>query len=87
MKIDIQGHEYSALEGAERLISSGHVGIIFLELNWAKNVGATCAATESILFLDQAGYWFSRPGERLEWRRAGDWLQSLGDVVAKRVRP
>src|ERR1035437_7338366 len=46
MKLDIQGHEHSALEGAERLIRSGHIGIIFLELNWAKSVGATCAATE-----------------------------------------
>src|ERR1700691_5528523 len=73
MKIDIQGHEYSALEGAERLIRSGHVGIIFLELNWAKNANASCAAAESIRFLEQAGYRFSKPGQRLNWGRAGDW--------------
>lgn len=87
MKIDIQGHEYSALEGAERLIRSGHVGIIFLELNWAKDANASCAAAESIRFLEQAGYRFSRPGQRLNWERAGDWLESVSDVVAKRVRP
>ncbi|MGB6477836.1 MAG: FkbM family methyltransferase [Candidatus Sulfotelmatobacter sp.] len=87
MKIDTQGHEYSALEGAERLIRSGHVGTIFLELNWAKNANASCAAAESIRFLEQAGYRFSRPGRRLNWGRAGDWLESLSDVVAKRVRP
>lgn len=87
MKIDIQGHEYSALEGAERLIRSGHVGTIFLELNWAKNANTSCAAAESIRFLEQAGYRFSRPGRRLNWGRAGDWLESLSDVVAKRVRP
>jgi FkbM family methyltransferase len=87
MKIDIQGHEYSALEGAECLIRSGHVGIIFLELNWTKNANVSCAASESIRFLEQAGYRFSRPGQRLNWGRAGDWLESLSDVVAKRVRP
>jgi FkbM family methyltransferase len=87
MKIDIQGHEYSALEGAERLIRSGHVGIIFLELNWAKNAKASCAAAECIRFLEQAGSRFSRPGQCLNWGRAGDWLESLSDVIAKRVRP
>jgi FkbM family methyltransferase len=87
MKLDIQGHEHSALEGAERLIRSGHIGIIFLELNWAKSVGATCAATESIRLLEQGGYRFSRPGKRLNWQKAGDWLRTLSDVVAYRERP
>jgi len=87
MKLDIQGHEHSALKGAEQLIRSGHIGIIFLELNWAKSAETTCAATESIRLLEQAGYRFSRPGPRLNWGRAGEWLQSLSDVVAKRVRP
>jgi FkbM family methyltransferase len=86
MKLDIQGHEHSALEGAERLIRSGHIGIIFLELNWDKSVGATCPAAESIRLLDQAGYRFSRPGKLLNWGKAGDWLQSLSDVVAHRGR-
>ena len=63
------------LEGAEQLIRSGHVGIIFLELNWAKKCETTCAATESIRFLEQAGYRFSRPGKRLNWEKAGDWLR------------
>lgn len=52
MKLDIQGREHSALEGEERLIRSGHIGIIFMELNWAKSAGATCAATESIRLLE-----------------------------------
>jgi FkbM family methyltransferase len=84
MKLDIQGHEHSALEGAERLIRSGHIGVIFLELNWAKSAGATCAATESVRLLEQAGYRFSRPGKRLNWQKAGDWLLTLSDVVAYR---
>jgi FkbM family methyltransferase len=87
MKLDIQGHEHLALKGAEPLIRSGHIGIIFLELNWAKSAVATCAATESIRLLEQAGYRFSRPGKRLNWQKAGDWLRTLGDVVAYRVRP
>jgi FkbM family methyltransferase len=87
MKLDIQGQEHSALEGAERLIRSGHIGMIFLELNWAKSTGATCAATESIRLLEQRGYRFSRPGKRLNWQKAGDWLRTLSDVVAHRGRP
>jgi FkbM family methyltransferase len=86
MKIDIQGHEHSALEGAERLIRSGHAGIISLELNWAKNANASSAALESVRFLEQAGFRFSRPGQFLNWGKVGDWLESLSDVVAKRVR-
>jgi len=82
LKLDIQGQEHSALEGAEHLIRAGRVGIIFTELNWAKSAGATCAATESIRLLEQAGYQFSRPGKRLNWEKAGDWLRALSDVVA-----
>jgi FkbM family methyltransferase len=87
LKLDIQGHEHSALEGAERLIRAGHVGFIFTELNWANSSGVTCAATESIRLLEQAGYRFSRPGKRLHWEEAGDWLRTLTDVVAHRARP
>jgi FkbM family methyltransferase len=82
LKLDIQGHEHSALEGAEHLIRAGRLGIIFMELNWAKGAGATCAATESIRLLEQAGYRFSKPGKYLNWAKAGDWLRTLSDVVA-----
>lgn len=85
MKLDIQGQEHSAIEGAERLIRSGHIGIIFMELNWAKSAGATCAATESIRLLERNR--FSRPGKRLNWQKAGDWLRTLSDVVAHRAHP
>src|ERR1700683_3282404 len=87
MKLDIQGHEHSALKGAERLIRSGHIGIIFLELNWAQSAGATCPAIESIRLLEQAGYRFSRPGKHLNWQEAGDWVRALSDVIAYRERP
>jgi FkbM family methyltransferase len=82
LKLDVQGHEPSALEGAGHLIKAGRVGIIFMELDWANNAGATCSATESIRLLEQAGYLFSRPGKRLHWKKAGDWLRTLSDVVA-----
>jgi FkbM family methyltransferase len=87
LKLDIQGHEHAALKGAEHLLRTGRVGIIFMELNWARNAGATCAATESIHLLEQAGYRFSRPGTRLHWEKAGDWLRTLSDVVAYRACP
>jgi FkbM family methyltransferase len=87
MKLDIQGHEHSALEGAEHLIKAGRVGMIFLELNWARSAGATCPATESIRLLERGGYRFSRPGKHLDWQEAGDWLRTLSDVVAHRGRP
>ena len=82
MKLDIQGHEYAALTGARRMIETGRVGTIFTELNWAKQPGALCPATESIRLLQDAGYRFSKPERRLRWREAGDWLRSLSDVVA-----
>jgi FkbM family methyltransferase len=87
MKLDIQGQEYAALEGAKGLIRSGNIRMIFMELNWASTAVATCAATQSIHFLEDAGYWFSKPGKRLTWQNAGDWLRRLSDVVAYRARP
>jgi FkbM family methyltransferase len=82
LKLDIQGHEHSALQGAQNLIRTGRVGIIFAELNWAKDAGIPCAASESIRLLEQAGYRFSRSGRSLNWKKAGDWLRCLSDVVA-----
>jgi len=35
--------------------------------------GATCAATESIRFLDQDGYLLAKRVTRLNWGKAGDW--------------
>jgi FkbM family methyltransferase len=87
LKVDVQGHEHSALKGAEHLIRAGRVGTIFLELNWARSAGATCAATESVRLLRQADYLFSKPGKHLNWKKAGDWLRTLSDVVARRASP
>jgi FkbM family methyltransferase len=85
LKLDIQGHEHRALMGARQLVMAGRIGTIFMELNWAKEAGAACPATESIRVLEQAGYRFSKPGRRLDWRKSGDWLQTISDVVARRT--
>jgi FkbM family methyltransferase len=85
LKLDIQGHEHSALMGAKGLLQRGGVGIIFTELNWAKHLAECCPATESIRLLQQAGYLFATPVMPLKWREAGDWLRSLSDIVARFV--
>jgi FkbM family methyltransferase len=86
LKLDVQGQEYSALKGAEHLVRAGRIGTIFMELNWARSTGTTCAATESVQFLARADYLFSRPGKRLNWEKAGDWLHGVSDIVARRAR-
>lgn len=86
LKLDVQGQEYSALKGAEHLIRAGRIGTIFMELNWARRAGIPCAATESIRLLEQADYLFSKPGKRLNWEKAGDWLHGVSDIVARRAR-
>jgi FkbM family methyltransferase len=86
LKLDVQGHEYSVLKGAQLLIRAGRVGTIFMELNWARSAATPCAATESIRFLAHSGYLFSKPGKRLNWEKAGDWLRGVSDIVARRAR-
>jgi len=83
LKLDIQGHEHQALAGAAQLLSTGRVGTIFTELNWAGDTAAMCPATESVRILEKAGYRFSKPGRRLHWQNSGEWLRSLSDVVAR----
>jgi FkbM family methyltransferase len=84
LKLDIQGHEYSALMGAESLIRAGRIGMIFMELNWADETSSVLAS-ESIRLLERAGYCFSRAGRCLKWEKAGDWLRALSDVVARKA--
>jgi FkbM family methyltransferase len=82
LKIDIQGHEYAALQGAEQLIRTGRIKTIFMELNRDQRSLAFCPATHSVQFLQESGYLFSRPGRRLNWQPAGDWLLTMNDIVA-----
>jgi FkbM family methyltransferase len=87
LKVDIQGHEYAALQGAEQLIRAGRINTIFMELNWAQHSNSICPATESVQFLTRSHYLFSKPGKRLNWQPAGDWLRTMNDVIARRVSP
>lgn len=83
LKMDIQGHEPRALEGAARLLGSARVSTIFTELNWAAEGAAECPASESVSILDDAGYRFSEPGAQLHWRKAGPWMRALSNVLAR----
>ena len=87
LKLYIQGQEHSASQAAEYLIRDGRVTFFFCGTQLGQKCWIPCAAIESIRLLDQAGYRFSRPGKRLNWEKAGDWLRTLSDVVAYRARP
>jgi hypothetical protein len=87
LKVDIQGHEYAALQGAEQLIRGGRINTIFMELNWVQRSHCFCPATESVQFLKQSHYLFSKPGKHLNWKPAGDWLRAINEVIARRVLP
>lgn len=81
LKLDIQGNESAALEGAGRLIAERRVGAIFIELNWSPE--GDCPAERSIKMLADAGYVFAKPVKHPAWRSAGPWLKRLSDVMAR----
>ncbi len=83
LKIDVQGHELSVLEGANGLLKEGRVGFVFMELNWSIN-GSAGPAAASIALLERSGFRFSAPGARLDWKRSGLWMKALTDVVARK---
>jgi len=85
LKLDVQGNEYSVLKGAEGLVRLGNVGTVFMELNWANKTGAVCPATESVRLLTENGYRFTSSADYNNWRDAGNWLQGLSDVIARRL--
>ncbi len=85
LKLDVQGHEFPVLQGAESLIRLGQIQTVFMELNWAGQGEADCPATQSIRLLEQAGFRFAAPEDGARWRMAGTWLRSLSDVMARRV--
>lgn len=85
LKIDVQGHEAAVLEGAERLLSAGRVGVILFELNWAHNSRRECPALQSVRLLERHGYRFSSPGREPRWRRSGEWMHALSDALARQA--
>ena len=82
LKLDIQGAEADALEGARELLSSGRIGMIFLELNWTWGEAKISPATAAVERLRHGGYVFAAPSARPQWREAGSWLYALSDVMA-----
>jgi FkbM family methyltransferase len=84
LKLDVQGNEHSVLQGAEGLIKLGLLGTVVMELNWAYNIDVGCPATQSVQLLAKHGYHFANPAHYNSWRKAGNWLRSLSDVIARR---
>lgn len=83
MKMDIQGHEPTALRGAGALLREGRIRTLFMELNWADDPSEPCPAEAAVGLLQAAGYQFSPTGRRLAFREAGDWLRSYTDIIAR----
>jgi FkbM family methyltransferase len=82
LKVDVQGHEKDVFIGADRLIRSGHIGLILFELNWAPDPTQPCSARDSIQLLEQYGYQFSAISGKPRWLDSGCWLYGLSDVLA-----
>jgi FkbM family methyltransferase len=82
LKIDIQGNEPAALDGAARLLDERRIRCIFTELNWATDPGQPCSASELIETLKSKGFLFALPIRGAKVRQAGDWMRGLDDVVA-----
>ncbi len=83
LKVDVQGHEAEVFTGAERLLTAGRIGLICFELNWTQDPNSRCPARDSIQFLEKCGYQFAAVGKTLNWRQSGEWMQRLGDVLAR----
>lgn len=84
LKVDVQGHEFEVFKGAERLLGDGRIALIFFEPGWADDPRADCPARRSIYLLEQFGYLFSSVGQA-EWRRSGEWMYKLNDVLARKA--
>ena len=85
LKLDVQGHEHLVLRGANDLIRRGALRTVYVELNWRTGSSTGCPATESIRILAEAGYQFASPADCQNWRVAGLWLRSLGDIIARKL--
>jgi FkbM family methyltransferase len=85
MKLDVQGSEGDALEGAAGLLARGAIGTVFMELNFAPERGEDCPAASAVRRLEAAGFEFAEPGAAPRWAPAGDWLHGCSDVICRRA--
>lgn len=83
LKLDIQGNEAEALAGAERMFGEKRIGCVFVELNWAEEPGARCAASEVVEFLTRHGFEFALPQKNPSFRPSGSWMRTNSDIVAR----
>lgn len=84
VKLDVQGSEADALEGAAGLLARGAIGVVFMELNFAPERGDDCPALSSIRRLQAAGFEFAAPSATPQWGPAGDWLRrGCSDVICR----
>ena len=83
MKLDVQGAEADALEGAAGLLARRAIGTVFMELNFAPDGAETCPATAAIARLEAAGFEFSAPSAAPAWSPPGDWMRSCADVICR----
>ena len=81
LKLDIQGGEAAALEGAEELLVARRVGFVFMELNW----GAPSPARRHASGRPAGECGIPLRCAALAWTGSltGDWLRRLSDVVAR----
>lgn len=86
MKMDIQGHEATALRGARKTLEEGAIGTLFLELNWGAHAEAPSSALDCIALLNSAGYRFAEPGPAPRWRVGGPELWPISDIMARRIK-
>ena len=86
LKLDVQGAEADALEGAADLLARGAIGTVFMELNFAPPHAPSCPATGALRRLEGAGFEFAAPGAELRWAPAGDWLRRCSDVICRLKR-
>ena len=86
MKLDVQGAEGDALEGAASLLARGAIGTVFMELNFTPERGDDCPATSAVRRLEAAGFEFAAPSATPHWAAAGDWLHGCSDVICRLAR-
>ena len=87
LKMDIQGQEMAALEGACSLLKQGRISTIFMELNWSSDPEARCAATAAVEMLNAHGFHFAEPKRPLRWRAGGPWMRKMTDIIAQKQTP